>query len=374
VTGRSREPRGGRSPRHRDLESLRARIDELDGQILHHLGERYRVVGEIQAIKQSRGDGVYVPARERAQLARLKRLNRASPDSIPPGAVEAIFGEILSVSRALQGQVTIAYLGPEGTFSELAARAHFGSAAHLLPVESITAVFRAVERGAAQFGVAPIENSTEGMVGQTLDLLVTTPVRIVGERELPIRHALMARAPSLRQVKRIVSHSQSLGQCREWLARNAPGVPTAEVRSNSAAAAAAARSRTTAAIAGREAAERYGLHVLADGIQDLARNVTRFVVLGTPTAASPADKVSVLFAVKNEAGRLFKSLEPLAAHQIDLCKIESRPMRGRSWEYLFFADFRGDPEDARVRRAMKAMERHCTFFKVLGAYPAAGST
>jgi chorismate mutase/prephenate dehydratase len=372
---RGRRQNGARDSElaERRLESLRARIDELDSQILEHLGERYRVVSEIQAVKQQRGDGVYVPARERAQLARLARLNHASRHPIPPGAVESIFGEILSVSRALQGSVGVAYLGPEGSFSEVAARSHFGSGARLLPVESITAVFRAVERGSAHFGVVPIENSTEGMVGQTLDLLVSSPVRIVGERELLVRHALMARAPTLKQVKRIVSHPQSLGQCREWLARNAPHVPTAEVPSNSAAAAAAAKSRTTAAIAGREAAERYGLKVLADGIQDLARNVTRFVVLGAPAGDSAGDKVSVLFAVKNEAGRLFKSLEPLAANAIDLCKIESRPMRGRSWEYLFFADFRGNPAEPRVRRAMKAMERHCTFFKVLGAYPAATS-
>lgn len=370
---------GGRRPSHGAdagpaqlrLETLRARIDELDGRILEHLGERYRVVGEIQAVKQKSGDNVYVPARERAQLARLARLNRAARDPIPPCAVEAIFGEILSASRALQGPVGVAYLGPEGSYSETAARAHFGSGARLLPVESITAVFRAVERGGAAFGIVPIENSTEGMVGQTLDLLVNTPVQIVGERELLIRHALMTRATSLRQVKRIVSHPQSLGQCREWLAKNAPRVPTAEVQSNSAAAAAAARSRTTAAIAGREAAERYGLKILADGIQDLARNVTRFVVLGGAAGDAAGDKVSVLFAVKNEAGRLYKSLAPLAANAIDLCKIESRPMRGRSWEYLFFADFRGNPAEARVRRAMNAMERHCTFFKVLGAYPAA---
>src|SRR5690606_15824487 len=242
--------------------------------------ERYRVVAEIQAVKQSRGDGVYVPARERAQLARLAKRNEASPHPIPAGAVEAIFGEILSVSRALQSPLSVAYLGPPGTYSESAARAQFGSAARLLPVESIAEVFRAVERGNATFGMVPIENSTEGMVGQTLDLLVTSPAQIVGERELAIRHALMGRMASLRDVKRIVSHPQSLAQCREWLARHAPTIPTAEVASNAAAASLAAKSRTTAAIAGREAAERYGLEILADGIQDLPRNVTRFVVLG----------------------------------------------------------------------------------------------
>jgi chorismate mutase / prephenate dehydratase len=361
----------GSDPANGSLERLRARIDELDGEILRRLGERYRVVEQITAVKQSRGDGVYVPARERAQLARLAELNRTAKDPIPPGAVEAIFGEILSASRALQAPVSVAYLGPVGTYSEIAARTQFGSAAQLVPVESIADVFRAVERGTTRFGIAPIENSTEGMVGQTLDLLIRTPVAIVGERELLIRHALMSRAASLAQVRRIVSHPQSLAQCREWLARNAARIPTAEVRSNAAAAAAAAETRTTAAIAGREAAERYGLSILADGIQDLPRNVTRFVVLGPPPIAPAGDKISVLFAVKNEAGRLFKSLAPLAAHAIDLCKIESRPMRGRSWEYVFFVDFRGDPDDARVRRALKAMERQCTFFKVLGAYPAA---
>ena len=358
-------------PANGSLERLRARIDELDGEILRRLGERYRVVAEIQAVKQTTGDGVYVPKRERAQLARLAQLNRTGKDPIPPGAVEAIFGEILSASRALQAPVTVAYLGPAGTYSEAAGRAHFGSAAQLVAVESIAEVFRAVERGTARFGIAPIENSTEGMVGQTLDLLISTPIAIVGERELQVRHALMGHARSLDRVRRIVSHPQSLAQCREWLARNAPGIPTAAVSSNAAAAAAAAKSRTTAAIAGREAAERYGLPILADGIQDLPRNVTRFVVLGPPPAEPAGDKISVVFAVKNEAGRLFKSLEPLAAHAIDLCKIESRPMRGRSWEYVFFVDFRGDPEDPRVRRAMKVMERQCTFFKVLGSYPVA---
>lgn len=368
---RGRRGRRGADPANGSLERLRARIDELDGEILRRLGERYRVVEEITAVKQSRGDGVYVPARERAQLARLEQLNREAKDPVPPGAVEAIFGEILSASRALQAPVSVAYLGPAGTYSEIAARAHFGSAARLVPVESIAEVFRAVERGTTRFAIAPIENSTEGMVGQTLDLLTATPISIVGERELSIRHALMGHATSLDQVRKIVSHPQSLAQCREWLARNAPRIPTAPVSSNAAAAAAAAKSRTTAAIAGREAADRYGLPILADGIQDLPRNVTRFVVLGPPPATPSGDKVSVLFAVKNEAGKLFKSLEPLAANAIDLCKIESRPMRGRSWEYVFFVDFRGDPEDPRVRRAMETMERQCTFFKVLGAYPAA---
>jgi chorismate mutase/prephenate dehydratase len=234
-------------------------------------------------------------------------------------------------------------------------------------------VFRAVERGDANFGIVPVENSTEGMVSPTLDAFVTSPLAIVAERELNVRHALLSRVKSLKQVRRVVSHAQSLGQCREWLRQNLPGVPTVDVASNALAAQAATRAKTVAAIASAEAAARYGLNVLADNIQDLPRNVTRFVVIGRPDGAiaPDADKVSLLFAVKNRAGMLYRSLKPLAERNIDLCKIESRPMRGRSWEYLFFLDFRGRPDERRVKDAMAEMARRCIFLKVLGAYAAA---
>jgi chorismate mutase/prephenate dehydratase len=357
------------------LEDLRTRIDAIDAEVLRLLGERYQVIEEVQRVKQRSGDGVYVPERERAQLARLARLNEASLAPLKPDALRAIFGEILSASRALQGALAVAYLGPAGTYSEKAARQQFGSSTTLVPVPSIADVFRQVERGQAHYGIVPIENSTEGMVGPTLDTFVASPVQIVAERDLEVRHALLSRCASLKEVRRVVSHAQSLGQCRDWLRQNLPGVPTVDVASNALAAQAAARGKSTAAIASADAAERYGLRVLADGIQDLPHNVTRFVVIGRPNGAiaSDADKVSVLFSVKNRAGMLFRSLKPLSERGIDLCKIESRPMRGRSWEYLFFLDFRGRLGDRRVAEAMAEMGRHCVWIKVLGAYAAARS-
>lgn len=359
--------------RRDSLDKLRARLDAIDAEVLAALGERYRVVQQVQEAKRRDGGVVFQPERERAQLRRLHRLNERDGSPVKPEALEAIFREILSASRSLQTSVSVAYLGPPGTFSERAATLQFGSSAEFLPVASISEVFRAVERGQATYGVVPIENSTEGMVGPTLDAFVQSSLQIVAERQLLIRHALLAKGGGLSRIKQIVSHPQSLGQCREWLAAHMPGIPTREIASNSQAAAAAARSATTAAIAGKEAARVYGLRVLADGIQDVAHNVTRFLVIAPESATSPttSDKVSVIFSVKNEPGMLYRSLKPLAGQGIDLLKIESRPMRGRIWDYLFFVDFGGELANPKVRRAMAAMKRNCVWFKVLGSYPAA---
>ncbi|MBY0279911.1 prephenate dehydratase [Candidatus Binatia bacterium] len=356
----------------RTLAGLRTRLDGIDDEVLRLLSERYEIVREVQRVKQRSGDGVYVPERERAQLARLAKRNEALAHPVKPDALRAIFGEILSASRALQGALAVAYLGPAGTYSEKAAREQFGASTSFVAAPSIGDVFRKVERGEAHYGLVPIENSTEGMVGPTLDAFVASPLQIVAERDLAIRHALLSKASSLKQVKKVVSHAQSLGQCRDWLRQNLPGVPTVDVASNALAAQAAARGTSTAAIASAENAERYGLRVLADAIQDLPHNVTRFVVLGRPATsiAADADKVSLLFSVKNRPGMLFKSLKPLSERGIDLCKIESRPMRGRSWEYLFFLDFRGRLGDKRVADAMAEMARQCVWLKVLGAYAA----
>jgi len=373
---RPARPAARRPARDREsLARLRSRIDRIDDSILRLLVERFRVVEEVLQAKQRSGGAVYRPLREHVQLARLEKLAATAAGPLSGEAVRAIFGEVLSASRALQGSPSIAYLGPKGTFSERAAQAQFGSAARLVPVASIPEVFAAVERKRARLGIVPIENSTEGMVGPTLDSLVASPLRIVAERGLAVRQALLSRAPSLDGIRRVVSHPQSLAQCREWLARRLPDVQAIEVASNAAAAARAARSPSTAAIASRDAAPRYGLRVLAEDIQDAANNVTRFVVLapeGTPSEPG-ADKLSVLFSVRNKPGALYRALEPLARAGVDLCKLESRPMRGRSWEYLFFVDLRGAIEGARVRRALAAMERECILFKVLGAYAEARS-
>jgi chorismate mutase/prephenate dehydratase len=381
--GTTAKQKGNRSPAgasagtddeaKRTLAGLRTRLDGIDDEVLRLLAERYEVIREVQRVKQRSGDGVYVPERERAQLARLALRNEALAHPLKPEALRAIFGEILSASRALQGALAVAYLGPAGTYSEKAAREQFGASTALVPAPSIGDVFRKVERGEAHYGIVPIENSTEGMVGPTLDAFVASPLQIVAERDLAIRHALLAKASSLKNIKKVVSHAQSLGQCRDWLRQNLPGVPTVDVASNALAAQAASRGASTAAIASAENAERYGLRVLADAIQDLPHNVTRFVVLGRPdgSVAGDADKVSLLFSVKNRPAMLFKSLKPLSERGIDLIKIESRPMRGRSWEYLFFLDFRGKLGDKRVADAMAEMARQCVWLKVLGAYAAA---
>lgn len=354
------------------LDALRVRIDEIDDEILALLGERYGVVHQVQEAKKRNGGRVFQPERERSQLSRLHRRNDRAGTPVKPEAVDAIFREILSASRSLQTSISVAYLGPAGTFSERAAIEQFGSAAEHLPVASIPEVFRVVERGQATFGVVPIENSTAGIVGPTLDSFVESPLQIVAERQLMIRHALLAKNPGIGRLKKIVSHPQSLSQCREWLAAHLPGVPTHEVASNAEAAAAAARSKATGAIAGKDAARVYGLRVLADGIQDVPHNVTRFLVIAPepPTPPATSDKVSVIFSVRNEPGMLYKSLKPLAGQGIDLLKIESRPMRGRIWDYLFFVDFGGELADPKVRRAMTAMKKNCEWFKVLGSYPA----
>lgn len=374
-TKQKQAPPGADIEAKKSLEQLRARLDKIDGDVLTLLGERYQVIREVQRVKQRSGDGVYMPERERAQLTRLALLNEDLPAPLRPEALRAIFGEILAASRALQGALSVAYLGPAGTYSEIAARAQFGSTTTLVPAPSIPDVFRTVERSQAHYGIVPIENTTEGMVVPTLDAFVTSALQIVAERDLEVRHAVLSRATSLKQVRRVVSHAQSLGQCREWLRQNLPGVPTVAVASNALAAQSAARSSTTAAIASADAAERYGLRVLATNVQDLPHNVTRFVVIGRPNGvvAQDADKVSLLFSVKNRAGMLFKSLKPLSERGIDLCKIESRPMRGRSWEYLFFLDFRGRLDEPRVADAMSEMARQCVWTKILGAYPAARS-
>lgn len=371
-TKKKSRPAAPRSRTRPSLDKLRVRIDEIDDEIVALLGERYGVVQQVQEAKQRDGGPVFQPERERSQMRRLHRRNDRAGTPVKPEALDAIFREILSASRALQTAISVAYLGPAGTFSERAAIEQFGSAAELLPVSSIPEVFRVVERGQATFGVVPIENSTAGIVGPTLDSFVQSPLQIVAERQLMIRHALLAKNPGIGRLKKVVSHPQSLGQCREWLAAHLPGVPTHEVASNAEAAAAAARSTTTGAIAGKDAARVYGLRVLADGIQDIPHNVTRFLVIAPESATPPktSDKVSVIFSVKNEPGMLYRSLKPLAGQGIDLLKIESRPMRGRIWDYLFFVDFGGELASPKVRRAMNAMKKNCEWFKVLGSYPA----
>jgi chorismate mutase/prephenate dehydratase len=353
------------------IGALRRQIDRLDDRMLALLTRRARLVQAIGSAKTRTRASVYAPAREKHVLARLVRANRGP---LADAHVRAIFGEIISASRSLEQRLRVAYLGPQATYTHLAAMAQFGSAVEFAPSATIAEVFHDVENARADLGVVPVENSTEGSVAHTLDLLVESPLAICAEILLPVRHCLLARrGTTLSRVRRVVAHPQALPQCRQWLAMHLPGVPFIETSSNARAAERAAREAGTAAIAAVAAAATYGLAVLGEGIQDDAGNTTRFLVLGAADAAAPSgdDKTSLVVSVRDEVGVLARLLRPFAQHGIDLIKIESRPLRERPWEYYFFLDLRGHRAEPRVARALRAVARRTLRAKVLGSYPAA---
>lgn len=357
--------------REPSLEALRAQIDHLDEQLVRLLNRRAALairVGQAKA-RGGHAGAKYAPEREKRIFQRLARLNGGP---LRPQHVRTIFREVISSCLALEQPLRIAYLGPAGTYSQQAAADQFGSGAALLPFASVDAVFDEVERGRAEYGVVPVENSTEGVVAQTLDRFIPSPLSIKAEVLLRIDHCLLAAVADPARVRRIVSHPQSLAQCRTWLAQHFPDVAVAEVASNAAAAALAAHHPGTAAIAGRRAAERYALKIVAASIQDQPNNVTRFLVISNDLRGKPTkdDKTSILFAVPHEAGALFKVLEAFAHERINLSTIESRPLKGRAWEYVFFIDLAGHADEPRMQKALRALRRRALFVKVLGSYPA----
>ncbi len=356
------------------LTELRQQIDALDDRILALVNERARLA---QAIGQLKNGNVYRPERE-AQV--LRRLLAANAGPLPAEAVERLFREIMSACRALEQPLTVAYLGPAGTFSEAAAIKQFGHAVVALPKASIDEVFHALQRGEAQFGVVPVENSTEGAVNRTLDMLLVSPLKICGEIMLRVRQHLMRRMDAaageqgLAGINTVYSHAQSLAQCHEWLNQNLPQAKRIRVTSNGEAARMAAEDPSAAAVAGEIAAERYGLAIVARDIEDDPNNTTRFLVLGQEDAApSGRDKTSVVLSTKNKPGTLLELLTPFARNGISLTKLESRPVRNGLWEYVFFIDFEGHRSDAIVQETLAAVEPHATLLKVLGSYPMAVS-
>ncbi|HTW88026.1 MAG TPA: prephenate dehydratase [Candidatus Binataceae bacterium] len=349
------------------IEHLRARIDQLNRELVRLISERAEVARAIGRLKPPAPGAVYQPARERQVLDQVVALN-----SGPLGSAQLrrIFVEIISACRALEHPIRVAFLGPEHTYSHEAAREHFGSSVEFDPQPTIAAVFNALETDRADFSVVPVENSTDGSVTLTLDLLIDTPLVIIGEILIPIRHALMSRDGDRAAIRKIVAHQQSLGQCRAYLAANFPSCELEAMVSNAAAAQRAAREPALAAIASSAAGEAYGLKLIAENIQDQSHNTTRFLVMGkNPAGPSGADKTTVLFAVSDKVGALHEVLSLFARARINITKIESRPMRSRPWEYLFFIDLSGHRADPRVRRALKALERVTLFSKVLGSYP-----
>lgn len=351
------------------LDEWRARIDAIDRQILDLLNRRAEAAIQVGRIKQDKGADPYVPEREQELLDGLLRLNSGP---LPSEAVRAIWREIFSASLALQRPLRIAYLGPAVTFSHQAATLGFGASAEYLPERGIHEVFSAVECARADFGVVPVENSTEGTVNHTLDRLIDSDLLISGESLLEVHHFLLGRAGELGDVKVVYSHPQALAQCRRWLAAELPDVPTVEVASTAAAVERALDEPTAAAVASELAARLYDLPVLRARIEDSPHNVTRFLVIGTRAMGpSGRDKTSVLFSIKDEVGALYRILEPFALHALNLTKIESRPTKRRPWEYVFFVDFEGHRDDPTVQAALAALQAQCLFLKVLGSYPSA---
>lgn len=351
-----------------DIEKLRREIDRLDDELAALLDRRAALASRIGSLKG--GGAAYRPERESEILQRITKDKRV----LPRERIAAVFREIISACRGLEETIRVAYLGPEGTFSEQAVRKHFGHAVEGLATTSVDEAFRRCESGAAQFAVVPVENSTEGAVGRTLDLLLVTPLRICAEIELRVQQNLLGSAKSLQAVRRVYSHSQSLAQCALWLAQHLPVVEKIPVASNAEAARLAGQEEASAAIAGEAAAERYGLNVLAPSIEDDPNNTTRFLVLGN-LEPSPTgnDRTSLVMSAENKPGAVHALLTPLAEHRVSMTRIESRPSRARAalWEYVFFIDLEGHQKDSRVAAALEALRAKAPFLKILGSYPAA---
>jgi chorismate mutase/prephenate dehydratase len=350
-----------------ELDRLREAIDRIDDEILRNVSERAKLARAIGTLKVGQA---YRPEREAAVLTRIKAAN---PGPLGAETVATLFREIMSACLAIERPITVAYLGPKGTFSESAAMKHFGMAAVGMPAPSIDQVYREVQSGAADFGVVPVENSTEGAVGRSLDLMPQMPVKVCGEVLIPIHHHLMARGVRDKAtVKRVFSHSQSLAQCHEWLNDNLPGAERIAVASNAEAARRAAEDPGTAAVAGEAAATHYGLEILASNIEDEPNNTTRFLVLGNyeprPTGR---DKTSLVLSAKNRAGAVYEMLTPFATRGVSMTKFESRPSKTALWEYLFFVDIEGHRDDANVASALGEVSGIAGYMKVLGSYPAA---
>lgn len=353
-----------------DIGELRRKIDEIDSGILKLLNERALYVAEIGRIKKSQNAEIHVPKRE---LEIYQRLENSNPGPFPKEAVRAVFREIISACLSLEQPLKVAFLGPKATFSHLACMRHFGFSTHYVPVNSIREVFLDVEKGRSDYGVVPIENSTEGVITHTLDLFTDSELKISAEVMLEVSHNLLSKAERLEDIKKIYSFSPPAAQCRQWLDSHLPNVPVLEVYSSAKAAETAAQDPTSAAIASELAADLYSLNILSSRIEDNPNNVTRFLVVGRkgmpPTGR---DKTSVMLSIKDRVGALHDILDVFARHQINLTKIESRPSRRKAWEYVFFVDLEGHAEEARVSEALRNMEEMCLFVKVLGSYPVGG--
>lgn len=351
------------------LLPLRERIDDIDQQILALLNERAQVAQQVGDVKKDFDvdEPILKPEREAAILRRLQSANRGP---FTDQAIAAVWSEIISTCRGLEEVPAVAYLGPEGSFSEQAAYEQFGHFIEPVRCASFDEVFHAVQTGQAVVGVVPVENSTEGAINRTLDLLLNASLSVLGERSIRIEHQLLTQSGHMDGITQVTGHPQALAQCRQWLLSHYPALPTTAASSNADAARQASADPAIAAIAGHTAAQAWGLQAVASGIQDDAHNRTRFLVVGAmENPPSGSDKTSLILAVPNRAGAVHDMIAPLAKHGVSMSRLESRPARTGQWEYYFYVDVLGHQNDAHVASALAELKEKVAFFKVLGSYP-----
>lgn len=353
------------------LDSIRKQIDALDEKLQLMINERAKLAQQVAEVKQSKGDDAiyYRPEREAAVLRNVVARNTGP---LSGEEMARLFREIMSACLALEKPMKVAFLGPEGTFTQAAAFKHFGHSVDTVPMAAIDEVFREVESGTANYGVVPVENSTEGVVNHTLDMFMQSSLTICGEVDMNVHHNLLAQQSDRKGITKIYSHQQSLAQCREWLDANLPGVERVAVNSNADAAKRAANETGAAAISGEIAAEIYGLKIINANIEDNPENTTRFLIISKQaTPRSGDDKTSLLISAPNKPGALYQLLAPFAKNEISMSRIESRPSRLANWEYVFFVDINGHREDEKIARCLDALRSEATMLKVLGSYPKA---
>ncbi len=354
-----------------DLSALRRQIDEIDDTILGLLNKRAAIAIAVGETKNNASRDIYVPERERDIF---ERLTGANPGPFPNHGVLNVFREIISGSRSLEKVMKVAFLGPEATFTHQACMSQFGRSTDFIAKGDIADVFDDVERGAVDFGVVPVENSTGGVVSHTLDMFVESGLKIYAEILLPISLCLMNKSGDINDVKTVASHSNPISQSKGWIKKTLPQAVVLELSSTALAAEVASKDATTAAIASEAAAEAYGLKVLERRVEDNLNNVTRFLVIGKKEAKiSGNDKTSIMFAADDKAGALFSIIKPLADIGINLTKIESRPVKKKAWEYIFYIDMDGHISDPALSDAVSKLKERCSFFKILGSYPKASN-
>jgi chorismate mutase/prephenate dehydratase len=351
----------------KNLDDLRQGIDDIDNKILELLNERAKLAMQVGEIKKKDGAPLYVPSREKKIYDRLIATN---PGPFPNNALRSVFREIISASLSLEEVQKIAFLGPEGTFTNLAGIKHFGLSASLIPARSIPDVFDEVEKGRCDFGVIPIENSLEGVVNHTLDMFMDSNLKICGEIFIEVSHHIMNKTGKVEDIKRIYSHPHAIAQCRNWLNKNVPDIPIIEVESTAKAAELASHDTSIGALASEMAEIHYGLKIVENNVEDSANNYTRFLIIGNfEPDMTGNDKTSLLFSIKHSSGSLYEALKSFADAKINMTKIESRPSKRKAWEYVFYVDVDGHIKNNKIKDAVEKFSSNVAFLKILGSYP-----